>query len=156
MQAGDPELSRALQKAGRLLARRAHSRAEIEARLRGAGFDDGVVARAVERLAEHCLVDDVEMATAWVAERRVRRSPAALAAELGDKGIAGDVIERAVGELDEYADARAAALRLHRKVAGRPLAKQGASLFGMLVRRGYAAEAAEAAVRSVLPPQGWD
>jgi regulatory protein len=156
-----PEEMRAcMERAGRLLARRARSERELRDRLVEAEFETGIVDAAIERLAELCLVDDHDFARRWIEERSVSkgRGPAILRAELAAKGVDGAVIEAALVEadLDEVAMATAAAAKLVRKVARKPLQAQAASLWQTLRRKGYSSEACEAAVKAVLPPEGWD
>lgn len=139
-----------------MLARRAHSRAEIERKLKNNGLPDDEVAEALHRLEAHGLVDDARLAREWVEERRDRRGREALVTELEAKGIEQEAIESALQGVDEEAAARALALRLWPKVAGKPPHRQAAALYAMVVRRGFSPEMAEAAARAVLPPEGWD
>ncbi|MDQ3751657.1 MAG: recombination regulator RecX [Actinomycetota bacterium] len=149
-----------MHRAGRLLEKRARSEFEIRERLTGAGLDRPTVDRAIERLSEIRLIDDHAFALQWITERSVRKglAPAALLAELEAKGVARDTAEAALSEvaMDEEAHARAVAVRLSRKVSGRPAATQANRLRDMLARRGFSPEAAIAGVRAVLPPDGWD
>lgn len=147
-------------RAGHLLGRRARSEHELEDRLGAAGFDQDVVAAAIARLRELRLVDDRDFARRWVEERSERRSlgPAALRAELRAKGVDDETIDAALDGLgvDEAARATELAARLVRRVAGKPLRAQAASLWQTLRRKGYSAEACDAAVKAVMPPEGWD
>lgn len=154
------DLSEAMHRAGRLLERRARSEYEMRQRLLGGGVDRPTIDRAIERLSELRLIDDYSFALQWISERSVRKglAPIALLAELEAKGVARDTAEAALSEVavDEEAQARAVAVRLSRKVAGRPAAIQANRLRDMLARRGFSPEAALAGVRAVLPPDGWD
>jgi len=156
----DGELSEAMHRAGKLLERRARSEFELRERLIGAGLDRSIVDQVVERLIEIRLIDDHAFVLQWVTERSVRKglAPAALIAELEAKGVSRDAAEGALAEaaVDEEAQAQEVAVRLSRKVAGRPAAIQAARLRDMLARRGFSPEAAMAGVRAVLPPDGWD
>ncbi|MCA1695395.1 MAG: recombination regulator RecX [Actinobacteria bacterium] len=153
------ELGRAMTRAGMYLARRAHSRHELAIKL-ARFFDEQVVAVALDRLERLGLTDDAAMAAQWVEERAHKRGRDALVEELRAKGVGDLDIEAALGHLDvnSQEEARAVALaeRLYAKVASKPLARQGRSLAAMLARRGFSFEAAEAATRAVLPPEGWD
>jgi regulatory protein len=166
IESGDPPPSpqaaaaEAMEKAGRLLARRSHSEAELHTKLRDAGFERPTVERVVDRLRHLGLVDDRDFARQWI-EERVRRKGvprATLIAELRAKGIERAVAEDAVAvaAIDEEALAVQLAAKLWRKVADKPLREQAASLAGTLTRRGFGPDACEAAIRSVLPPEGWD
>ncbi|MEA2516902.1 MAG: regulatory protein [Actinomycetota bacterium] len=150
----------AMQRAGHLLASRPRTEHELRIRLGAAGYHDPVVERVVIRLIELRLVDDRGFAAQWVSERAISkgRSGEALIAELVDKGIERATAEDAVAEagIDEEIQARELAARLVSKVANKPLEKQAEALLGRLLRRGFSHEVARDAVRSVLPPEGWD
>lgn len=156
----DGAFHEAMQRAGHLLAARPRTEFEIRTRLSAAGFDDEVVDRTVTRLVELKLIDDVAFAQQWVEERarRRNRSPEILIAELQAKGIDRAAAETAVtaAGIEEEGQARLVAARLIDKVIRKPLGEQGAALVGMLMRRGFSEEAAQAGARAVLPPEGWD
>lgn len=149
-----------MHRAGKLLERRARSECELRERLAAAGLDRAIVDQAIERLIAMRLIDDHAFALQWVTERSARKglAPAVLEAELEAKGVSRDTAEVALAEaaVDEEAQAREVAVRLSRKVAGRPAATQAIRLRDMLARRGFSAEAALAGVRAVLPPEDWD
>jgi regulatory protein len=149
----------ALQRAGRLIARRPRTESDLRAALTRVGFAPELVERALARLGELGLVDDHAFAEAWVAERARRGlSERALVAELEAKGVPRSIAEVAVGAaaLDDGERARALAVAHLERLRGLPPARQAARLQGLLARRGYSAEAVEGAVRAVLPPEGWD
>ena len=150
----------AMARAGRLLATRSRTEAEIARRLREAGFDEPVVDAAVDRLRALGLVDDEEFALQWIEERAERRklSTRALLHELQRKGVEREVAEAALARagLDEVAQATHLASGYVRRAASKPLREQATRIQQMLSRRGYSHEVAEAAIRAVLPPEGWD
>ena len=150
----------AMERAGRLLTERPRSEHEIRTRLRAARFDREVVEETIARLTELGLLDDLAFATQWVGERsRTRgKGPMALLDELYDKGIDRVTAEEALmaAGVDEAAQAREVAAGLARRVARYPLETQADKLYSMLARRGFSPEAVKDAVRSVLPPEGWD
>lgn len=150
----------AMQRAGHLLSSRPRTEHELRIRLGSAGFDRVVVERAMERLIELRLIDDDGFARQWVEERAIAkgRGREALVAELVAKGIDQVAAEEAVShaDLDELAQASELAARFLPRVADRPLPRQAAAIMGRLLRRGFTEEIAEAAARSVLPPEGWD
>lgn len=149
------QLKEAMSKAGRSLARRPHSRAELGLKLKA--FEPEVVEAALVRLEELGLIDDVAFAEQWVRERSQGRGPRALRVELAQKGVAQEVIEAALGSGDDEAvRADELAARHLRKVASRHPQKQAAAIQGMLLRRGFSMDVAIAAARRVLPPEGWD
>lgn len=154
------QLKECMARAGHLLARRPRSTSELHGRLTGAGFEPEIVTAAVARLSELGLVDDGAFARQWVEERGAGKGygAAKLVAELESKGIERDLALETVAAVDgdECARAKEVAVKLAPRVSRRPLAAQASALAAMLLRRGFAEESTEAAVRSVLPPEGWD
>lgn len=150
----------AMRRAGHLLASRPRTIHEMGIRLAAAGFDGSTTSRTIDRLIELRLLDDAEFARQWVAERAVAKGRAgeALVEELAHKGIAREAAEEAVAAagIDELAQAKELAARFVSKVAGKPLERQAEALLARLLRRGFSHEVARDAVRSVLPPEGWD
>ena len=149
----------AMEAAGHLLSRRAHSQAELRRKLAAKGFEDDTVEAAIARLGELKLVDDEEFAEQWVEERaqRMGLGPRRLRAELEAKGIPTEVIEGSLPEgLGDLERAKILAAERLMKLSRLPLQKQATRLFVWLVGRGFDEETAEAAARSVLPPEGWD
>lgn len=150
----------AMARAGRLLASRPRSEAELASRLTDAGFEPAVVEAVVERLKALALLDDAEFALQWVRELSARKKLSArvLVHELHGKGIDREVAEAALARagLDELAQATELAASYVRRVASKPLREQATRITQMLARRGYSFETAEAAARAVLPPEGWD
>lgn len=154
---GDEGYHAAMDLAATILARRAHSRAELTRKL-ATRHDDVVIERVLVRLTELGLVDDDAFAAAWVAERSPRKGGRALAHELTVKGIEREVIERALSEaeFDEVEPATALAVAHLRRVSGRSVAAQARAIGQMLSRRGFHDEVVTEALRAVLPPEGWD
>lgn len=146
--------------ASRLLARRPRTRADLSDRLHARGFEPGAVDGALGRLQELGIVDDDDFARRWIEERSRSRglSGEALLDELAHKGVAQEVAAAALASagLDDAATARAVAASHLARVARLPLPAQAARLQAAVMRRGFAADVAEEAVRSVLPPDGWD
>ena len=156
----EPGPSPVMQRAGRLLARRAHSRQELGDKLARAGFDEVAIEECLDRLSSLRLLDDLAFAREWVAQRIERRtlSTEALRHELAVKGVdaavASEAIEEAAaGELARATHAAGAQLR---KVSGLPIRAQAARITAGLLRRGFSEEVAEEAAMAVLPPEGWD
>ncbi len=146
----------AMHRAGHLLARRSRSEREMRDALGSAGFDFATIDRTMARLRQLRLVDDAEFARRWIAERADRRGRVALLAELEAKGVPSDVAAEALEPIEEEARATELAARHLARLGGLPLARQAARIQGMLLRRGFEEEVAEAATRAVLPPEGWD
>lgn len=140
-----------------LLAASAKSAAELDRRLQGRGAPAGVRAAVLARLSELGLVDDRAVARALVERRAGQgRAPAAIVAELAARGVAPEAAAAALEGLDAEAAALEAAAARARRLAHLPLSEQAARLHAHLLRRGFEPEVAEAAVRRVLPPEGWD
>jgi regulatory protein len=156
----DPELRKAMERAGRWLALRQRTERELRARLLQGGFEENIVERALTRLAELKLIDDEAFARQWVEERARRKGlgPRALAAELEAKGISPEVAGAAVEAAAGSEERRAVewAQRQLGRVADLPVGKQAQRIRGGLLRRGFELDTAEAATRAVLPPEGWD
>ena len=155
-----PGYDAALERAGRWLALRARTEAELARRLEEGGFEGPVVTQAIARLKELELVDDAAFARSWVEERMRRKAtgPVLLAEELKAKGIDEQIVAEVLDEAfpDEPARAAEIAPGLVGKWADLPLPKQAARLGAALARKGFSPEAVEAGVKAALPPEGWD
>ena len=154
----DEPYRKAMEKAGRLLARRPYARREIEQKLAGAGFEREVIDQVMTRLEHLRLLDDGAFAAQWIEDRGRRKGSRALAAELAAKGVPREVSEEAIAaaERDEAQVALDLASRWVRRVAGKPLREQAARIVRMLMGRGFSWEVSEEAAKAVLPPEGWD
>lgn len=84
-----------LEAAARLLGARPRSVAEVRRRLVGAGYRADLAERAIDRLVDLGILDDVAFAAAWVESRdRARpRGARALRTELRRKGVAPEAVE---------------------------------------------------------------
>ncbi len=160
-EAGDP-IAVAREIALRQLTVRARSRAELARALARKQVPDNVAVTVLDRLEEVGLVDDEVFARDWLAagDRR-QRSRRALIAELIEKGVAKDVVQAAVGELDSDRDYGVARGYAERKVASLSRVDPAARyrrLAGALARRGFSAEVVARVTREVLAelPQGED
>lgn len=113
----------------------------------------------IARLTNVGLIDDAEYADMLVRTRQAERglSRRALLVELARKGIAPDLAEKAVAQIDAADEAAAARelvrkrLRTMRSVDPTTRRKR---LYGTLGRKGYGASAARAAIDSVLTEEG--
>ncbi len=142
------ERARALQIAGRLLARRPRSRAELAQRLQRRGFAAALVAALLDELQAQGWLDDAAFARQWVENRLAfrPRGRARLRAELRAKGVAEEHITAALAEVDDEALAFAVARRALPRYQGLPWPVFARRLGGYLSRRGFPA----AVVREVL------
>ena len=136
-----------------LLAVRWRSEAELQRRLRAAGFPDEEIEEALAGLERAGLIDDERFAREVVRDQVARRraSGRAMRAALRQKGVAADVADAAIEEAGsdeerarELAESRAPKLA----VLGPEAAYR--RLYGLLVRRGYAPGVARDACRAAL------
>ena len=148
----DAELAREI--CLRQLAARPRTRAELAQALARRHIDDEVITEVLDRYGEVGIIDDAAFARAWVSSRHSGRGLArrALAGELRQRGVAGDLVGEALGTLDdeqEAATARALVDRKLRTATGPPEAVFR-RLVGMLARKGYPAGLAIGAVKDAL------
>lgn len=137
----------------RLLARRAHSRAELRQKLARRGYEEVEVGSAMARLAEMGYLDDAAFAQGLVRRRSATRGSLAVAAELTAKGIDRQGTAEALAELDAERQLASATLLAER------MCPRGAEIgyremldrVGVkLQRRGFPVGIARAACRAVL------
>ena len=114
----DPIAAR--KKAMDYLARREHSRQELENKLAKAGFEPDALAEAVDGLESDGLQSDLRFAEAFV-HSRVRRGkgPVRIRAELGERGVTGSIVAQALDEAG--ADWRELAIEVRRRKFGATL-----------------------------------
>ena len=148
----DAELAREI--CLRQLAARPRTRAELAQAIARRHIDDEVITEVLDRYDEVGIIDDAAFARAWVSSRHTGRGLArrALAGELRQRGVAGDLVGEALGTLDdeqEAATARALVDRKLRTATGPPEAVFR-RLVGMLARKGYPAGLAISAVKDAL------
>ncbi|TDC34693.1 regulatory protein RecX [Micromonospora sp. 15K316] len=141
----------------RQLAVRPRTRAELAGALTKRGISEEVAAQVLDRYDEVGIIDDAAFARAWVSSRHAGRGLArrALANELRQRGVDGDVASEALGELSEEAEAETARALVERKLRtarGEPDAVFR-RLVGMLARKGYPPGVAIRAVKDALAAQ---
>ena len=153
-------LAEAIERAGRYIAHRPRSERQVRDKLAGLSYDEATIDAAVARLIELRLIDDSDFARRWIEERaRTKgKAPDVLVSELRARGVSREVAEEALAEvgLEEATQALEVATKLLRRVLRFPLDEQGPRLYGLMRRRGFSHEHAEAGARAVLPPEGWD
>ena len=136
----------------RLLARRAHSRAELRRKLGRRGYDQGEVEDVIARLARQGYVDDAAFAAGHVRRRSATRGPLAIASELAARGVDRAAADAALEGLDRPAQL-AAATHLAERMCGRRTPAGYRELLdsvgGKLVRRGFSVAVAREACRAV-------
>ncbi|MFG3696576.1 regulatory protein RecX [Micromonospora sp. NPDC047620] len=141
----------------RQLAVRPRTRAELAGALAKRGISEEVSATVLDRYDEVGIIDDAAFARAWVSSRHAGRGLArrALANELRQRGVDGEVASEALGELDEETEAETARALVERKLRsarGEPDAVFR-RLVAMLARKGYPPGVAIRAVKDALAAQ---
>jgi regulatory protein len=129
------------------------SRAEIERRLRLAGYEPEEIDPAVADLERAGLIEDVRFAREMVHDQSVRRltGERAIRTALRQKGVAPEVVEAALqGAGDEGERALRLASKAAARMSGQPPEAAYRRLFALLLRRGYGPATARDACRWAL------
>ena len=137
------------------LAARDRSRGELLDALARRRFPEDVAIVVVDQLECEGLVDDERFARTWVEQRSRAKGLArsVLRMELQRKGVASEVIDLVLDDVDPDAERRAAHLLVQRKlrsVQGLDQSVQVRRLTAMLARKGYAPQVAFDVVRAEL------
>ena len=135
-----------VQRALGLLARREHSRKELNRKLTSRGLDPGEVQAAVDRLAGEGWQNDARFAESLVRSRAVSGyGPLRIRAELSTHGLDGEAIAHAMGTFD--GDWTENARDLVRRRFGKSLDElaQRRKAADFLIRRGFDGESVRAA-----------
>ncbi|WP_395294178.1 RecX family transcriptional regulator [Kitasatospora hibisci] len=153
-ESADPE-ARARDICLRLLTGAAKTRKQLADALRQREIPEDVADGVLSRLEEVGLIDDAAFARSWVESRHTVRglSRRALAQELRTKGVAGELAEQALAQLDQDDETEAARELVERRLrTTRGLERQARMrrLVGMLARRGYSEGLAFRVVREAL------
>lgn len=133
------QVERAYERALNYLSYRPRSTEEIRRNLRKHNVPSITIDATLARLTRTGLVDDEAFARFWVENRqRFRpRSPHALRYELRGKGVADDVIDRVVAEVDATALAYSAARRYQRRLSRADHETFRRKLSNYLARQGF-------------------
>jgi regulatory protein len=147
---------RSVEAALRFVAGRPRSAQELSRHLAGKGFGADEIAHAQLRLAELDLLDDLEFARWWVANRTAHRPRGrfALAHELAARGVERAVVREALSDVDESVPAARLArdqAERHRHL-GRYEFERRVGAF--LQRRGFAADVIRGALDSAWSEPG--
>jgi regulatory protein len=148
----------------RLLTERARTRQELAQALCKRGVPDDAANTVLERFDEVGLIDDAALAGRWVRSRHTQRGLArrAIAVELRRKGVADEVAQEALAEVDTASEEQRARELVDRKLRTIPAdtaerrATAARRLVGMLARRGYPGGIAYRVVREALADHGAD
>jgi regulatory protein len=130
---------RCLNAALRFLGYRPRSETEVRQRLKKHGFENDYTEKAITRLKEQGLVDDVAFARFWKENRDSfsPRSRRQMKMELKSKGLAVDVIDPVISEINESESAYRAALGKARRLPREDYQVFRRRLGAYLVRRGF-------------------
>jgi regulatory protein len=139
----------------RQLAMGPRTRRQLEDKLRDRGCEPDVAARVLDRMGEVGLVDDEAYAEMFVRSRQETKGLAAgaLRHELRQKGVADELVDAALEEIDperEREQARALVARRLRTMRGLDREVQTRRLAGFLARKGYGPGVAFQVIRDAL------
>ena len=147
--------ARTFQRAGKLLAAKARSVAELRERLLERCPDEAVVESVIARMREYGYLDDERYAVSF-ASSRVRQSPIgrrrleqSLAMKKIDRAVAGEALDQVFAETPE-AELIDLAIEKRVRLRGGPKTRAEAkSLFDHLLRQGFPFELVSEKVRAV-------
>ncbi|MBN1681432.1 MAG: RecX family transcriptional regulator [Anaerolineae bacterium] len=133
------EVTRAVDHAATLLARRPYSAAEIRRNLKSKQIAPDIIDQALARLTQLGYVDDRAFVQFWIEnrERFKPRGPRALRVELRQKGITSDLIDEALTEIDTHDSAYRAAQEKVSRLRGLTQDDFQIKLGAFLARRGF-------------------
>lgn len=135
----DDEREIAYQRALRFLAVRQRSSAELREQLTKYKTQPQLIDETLTRLQNNRLVDDENFAQAWVENRTEfkPRSRRALSIELHQKGIAREVIDQTLENIDDSELVFQAAIKQARKLSNLDWQVFRKKMLGFLARRGF-------------------
>lgn len=139
----------------RQLAMGPRTRRQLEDKLRDRGCEPGVARQVLDRMTEVGLVDDEAFAEMYVRSKQETKGLAASALrhELRQKGVAEEVVDAALEEIDperEKEQARALVARRLRTMRGLDRDSQTRRLAGFLARKGYGPGVSYQVIREAL------
>jgi regulatory protein len=139
----------------RLLTNRARTRTELATALAARDIPGEIADHVLDRLASVGLVDDQAFAASFASGRHHDRGLAAreISRQLRDKGVAQELVDEAVLEIDPECERATAARLVERKLRSMSALApevQTRRLAGMLARKGYSPPVAFQVVRDVL------
>ena len=136
------EIRRARDDALNLLSYRSRSTKELERRLKQKGYEEETIREAVTGLQRVDLINDERFTNDWIKNRMTYRpmGKMRLTWELRQKGVAPELIDDALGEIDEEKEYEAA-LELAKSKAGKitevDVRSKRQKLASLLQRRGF-------------------
>lgn len=146
------ERDKAYQRALRFLGIRPRSQVEIERYLTEKGYATEVIEVVVNRLVEQQYLDDEAFARFWLENREQfkPRGERALRFELRQKGIADNVIDKVIVDLDEDGMAWAAVESKLQRWQNLPEPELRKKITGFLARRGFGYEVINTVFRRAI------
>ncbi len=122
----DRTIPDAVRSAIRLLGLRAHSRAELAAKLKKKGFDASTVDAATSRLESLGLIDDRGFAAGFMESMARRKPESRLKARMRllQKGLSEELVDEALRDYDASSMCMAAAEKKMRSLSGTPEARR--------------------------------
>lgn len=150
------EFAKAKDKALRYLTYRPRSEAEVRRNLQQKEYEDHLVTGVIHYLKERNLLDDEAFASYWVEQRETfkPRSRLALSHELREKGVAREVIDAAVADVDEYEAAARAAEKRARRWRHLPYEEFRQKMGGYLQRRGFRYDITKTTIEKIWEENG--
>ncbi|MEI6217101.1 MAG: regulatory protein RecX [Actinomycetes bacterium] len=138
------------------LAPRARSRSELHDHLIKRGFDEATSAAVLDNLELQGLLNDLEFARAWSESRQRQKklSKRTIAQELRTKGVAADIIEDVISEIDldvEYQMAFDLAERKYRSCSHLDSEVIYRRVHSVLARKGFDHSLTNRILRELLP-----
>lgn len=134
----------------KLLATRDHFRLEIEQKLRVRGYEGDEITATLAELERRGYLNDAAAARAYVRGRVAKgNGRARLAAELGVRGVTGELAREVLAELVPEDDTEAA-----RAAARRTSTKDPAALARRLERKGFSGKAIRVVVGEWVGGEG--
>ncbi len=139
-----------------MLERRAHSRSELQRKLKRKKYTDDAIEFALAELQRRGHINDERFAQmrAASAARHKHHGPRRIMADLMRAGVASDSARKAVGEVysqNSQADAaRELAMKQVRRLKQLEPMKARQRLMGMLLRRGFDHDAVRSALAAAL------
>ena len=128
------------EKALHLLTYRARAKKELTDRLKEKGAEINIIADVIGELEAIGLVNDTEFTKVWVRERSKSYGSFRLRGELIKKGIAKEIIDKALSELNELDTANELAQKWIDRHKNLPPIVLKRRLFSFLMRRGISYE----------------
>lgn len=149
---GEAAITVATDSAARFLSVRPRSEQEVRQNLAKKETPPAVIEAAIERLTAFGYLDDRAFADLWVRDRLTYKptSPRALRYELRQKGIANDIVEMVLADLDAEDSAYRAAQAQSRRLRGTERREFQKKLGAFLQRRGFSYDVVRTVLRRLI------